>query len=282
MGTIHCSILIVTMESESNDGPQPILDLRKEHNRIGMLLHRLGDQYSQLVMYPSWLRGHEEESDDEVFTGDDGGVYSSNYTWLTEPPYHSNFMFRLGQAYGFAKTYMDNRPYKEANEILIMLTLKLLQLQSRSDMLSQRDMSSRKAIYPHGQEKCTMADIYYHELIPYLPVSGLVSMVTDYLPTNNRMWVDLLEDRLAVMRTIRLFYMNQSDTHIYMRGKTYSRQILAEMKEVYELCKNQLDIKTPDVFGIDQDFVKNFLTISSNPTPKYNYNDLWAEGTYNQ
>jgi hypothetical protein len=61
---------------------------------------------------------------------------------------------------------MDNRPYKEANEILIMLTLKLLQLQL------QRDMSLQKAIYPHGQEKCTMADIYYHELIPYLPVSG--------------------------------------------------------------------------------------------------------------
>jgi hypothetical protein len=99
-------------------------------------------------MYPSWLRGHEEESDDEVFTGDNGGVYSNNYTWLTGPPY----MFSLGQAYGFAKTYMDNRL-----EILIMLTLKLLQLSSQ-----------QKAI-------CTMADIYYHELIPYLPVSGLVS-----------------------------------------------------------------------------------------------------------
>jgi len=41
MGTIHCSILIVTMESESDDVPQPILGLRKEHNRMGMLLHRL-------------------------------------------------------------------------------------------------------------------------------------------------------------------------------------------------------------------------------------------------
>ncbi len=82
--------------------------------------------------------------------------------------------------------------------------------------------------------------------------------MTDYLPTDNRMWIESLEDRLAVMRSIR-----PSDTHIHIRGKVYSRHVLEEMKEAYELCKNQLDIKTPDVFGIDQDFVKNFLTSNS-------------------
>jgi hypothetical protein len=247
-------------DDEEDNRLQTIRELMDAHKRIETLLFLVANPNIEFDKLPEQLLGVKVKEVDMVFTSSNGGVYSKHYTWCTRPPHHSNFMFRLGQAHGFARTYMDNLRFIDSadDELTIMLTLKILQLQDKQT------------------NKVTMMDIYHHELIPYLRISNLVAIVTDYLPTDNRMWIESLEDRKKIIRMCQGSYLSESLQTFTMMGRTYRRDVKGDMNELYQLCKSWLEIGTPDMFGIDQDFVDNYLFKSEaiSSSPNYNYDVL--------
>ena len=130
-----------------------------------------------------------------------------------------------------------------------------------------------------------MIDLYSHELMPHLPVfeesrtivpvEGVITIIGEYLPTTNQMWIESLNDRIRLFQFLKDhdILLNTMDEYDFKHeniseGKLFDRTSLKDMQDLYAWVKNHLGITSSDLCIIDEDYIRHKLVIDE---PRFDY-----------